>query len=205
MPSPDFWQNEARLLARVIFPLVQDAATDAAIGAISQLEIEGGIDFALINEPVAELAETFTYDLVVGLTSNTRGMVQGAIAKWVESGEPLDVLIAILEPIFGASRAASIGVTEVTRVFAQGNLAAWRASGVVTAVAWMTAEDDLVCPICNPLSELEPQPIDNPIFSGQRHPPAHPHCRCWLRPVVSVAKFLAKFGHKPSRGLLRAA
>jgi SPP1 gp7 family putative phage head morphogenesis protein len=205
MPSPDFWANEAKLMAKVIFPLIQDAATDAAIGAIAQLEVEGGIDFALVNQAVAELAQTFTYDLVTGLTINTRGMVQDVVAKWVASGEPLDVLVASLEPVFGASRASAIGVTETTRVFALGNLEAWRATGVVEGVDWDTAEDDLVCPICEPLGKLAPQPIDNPNFNGQKHPPAHTHCRCWLRPVVSLAKFLTKFGHMPSKRLRRVA
>jgi hypothetical protein len=42
---------------------------------------------------------------------------------------------------------------------------------------WMTEQDDLVCPICEPMDGEE---ID--LGSG---PPAHPGCRCYSKPVVS--------------------
>lgn len=205
MPSPDFWAKEAQLLYRVVFPLMKEAALDAAKGAIDQLEVEGGVDWTLVNEAALQLAERHAFELVTGMTRTTQGLVQDAVAQWIGSDASLDELIESLAPIFGAPRAKNVAVTEVTRVFAMANIEAWRASEVVEGVAWMTAEDDLVCPICNPLGDKAPEPLDALNFDGYKHPPAHPSCRCWLRPVVSMAKYMLRFGREVPRKLLRVA
>ena len=85
--------------------------------------------------------------------------------------------------MFGEIRAEMIAITEATRAFSEGNIQEWLASGVVDGIKWMTAEDELVCPICEPLDGKEGSLTDG--IEGLK-PPAHVRCRCWLEPVMKV-------------------
>jgi len=64
-------------------------------------------------------------------------------------------------------------VTEVTRLFAEGNLLAYQQMEGIDRVQWVTAEDELVCPICGPPAGYAGKiwPKDNP----KAVPPAHPN------------------------------
>jgi SPP1 gp7 family putative phage head morphogenesis protein len=80
-----------------------------------------------------------------------------------------------------------IASTETTRIYAQANADAWESTEVVDEWEWMTAQDDLVCPVCGGL--------DGETFGIgdiDARPPAHVSCRCWERPVVSEAAFERK-------------
>jgi hypothetical protein len=195
MANP-FWVNEAQLLLKLLLPTIRDMAEDASLSALEMLGADVGVDFALVNEAALALAQTFAYDLVNGLTATSMNLTQDAIAGWITSGEPLEALIESLVPVFGEARAANIGITEVTRLFANANMEAWKASGVVKAIDWMTAEDEHVCAICEPLGDMESQPIETANFAGFGVPPAHPRCRCWLRPVVSAKRMAVALDHK---------
>ena len=106
--------------------------------------------------------------------------MQKAVSEWIASGQALDELMTSIAPMFGADRAEMIAVTEVTRAFAEGNKATWEESGVVEAMRWMTAQDEMVCPVCAPLAGKK-RTFDDDL------PPAHVNCRCYLQPVVSVS------------------
>ena len=181
----NFWINERQLLFRILFPLINDAALTGAGNAMTDLvnEIGVGLDWALINVAAREWAERYTFELVRGITDTSQRLLSEALPNFIESGEPLDALIDILEPSFGKTRAEMIAVTEVTRSFAQGNLTAWQASEVVDGKRWMTVEDERVCPICEPLDNQVVPLIE--LFDSQFDtPPAHVRCRCWIQPVV---------------------
>lgn len=187
LPS-EFWRKERELLYRILMPLILGAALDAAESSMDDLlEIGIGIDWGLVNQAALKWAQSYSYDLVSGITDTSQRYVSDALAGWVQSGAPLDDLITQLEPMFGAVRAEMIGVTEATRSFASGNQIAWKESGVVDGQRWMTGEDELVCPIC---SDLDGQVVglgetwqteDGPVEG----PPAHPRCRCYIQPVVN--------------------
>lgn len=180
-----FWTNEKELLFNVLFPLVSDAALTGAENAITDLVDSLGIgtDWALVNDAVRDWAKRYTFELVGGITNTSRTFLQKAVADWIESGQPLDSLISDVERMFSRNRAEMIAITEVTRAFAEGNLASWKASGVVNGKRWMTAEDELVCPICAPLANSEAELNGN--FEGNLDsPPAHIRCRCWVQPIV---------------------
>jgi SPP1 gp7 family putative phage head morphogenesis protein len=186
-PGADFWEAERQLLFNILFPLVLDAARTGAERAIEALltEVAVGVDWTLVNKAVYDWARAYTFDLVRRITDTSRDFLNTAFADWVQSGAPLDDLIAVLEPMFGALRAEMIAITEVTRAFAEGNIAAWRASGVVDQMRWQTANDDLVCVICEPLNQQRDD-LDGD-FNGDGPPPAHVRCRCWLTPVVKTS------------------
>lgn len=185
-----FWSSEQQFLFELLFPTLFEAALDGAQSALDSLiEVGIGVDWGLVNQVVRDWAKAYTYDLVIGITSTTRRFLQDAEAEWIESGAPLDVLIDQIAPMFGKTRAEMIAVTETTRCFAQGNLATWKTSGLVERKQWLSAEDELVCPVCGPLADSEPIGIDaswdtpdGPIDG----PPAHVRCRCWVQPVVET-------------------
>jgi SPP1 gp7 family putative phage head morphogenesis protein len=178
-----FWTGEREKLFNILFPLVQDAALIGAENAISELGI--GVDWQLVNKAVKKWAKKYSGELVGGITDTTKDILQKKLADWIESGKPLGDLIKDIEPMFDAPRAKMIATTEVTKAFSEGNQASWKASEVVDGKKWMTAQDDLVCPICGPLSEVEADL--NGDFEGEYDgPPAHPNCRCWLSPVIKL-------------------
>lgn len=182
-----FWLNERELLFNILFPLISDAALTGAENAMADLvETVGvGLDWALVNEVARNWAREYTYNLVGGITDTSRKFLQKELDEWIQSGQPLDELIKQIEPMFGKNRAEMISVTEITRAFASGNLASWKTSGVVDGKKWMTAQDELVCPICEPLANTEAG-LDGNFEGGLDSPPAHVRCRCWVQPVVKV-------------------
>lgn len=190
---------------------LQDSADLGVSVAVDQFENIGfGFDWTLANQSAAEWVESYTFDLVTGITDTTMERLQIAIPEWINNGDPLQSLYDDLTPMFGRSRAELIASTEVTRAYAEGNAQAYRASGVVRAMEWRTANDEKVCPECGPLGGLHndgggqsPKPLghqigavselSNPKFThpvtGKVYglPPAHPRCRCWVVPVIEEA------------------
>lgn len=127
----------------------------------------------------ATWARTYTYNLVRQLTETTRTIIQGVVSVAQETpGMTLDDMTRLLEPAFGKRRAQSIAITETTRASAaavQGLQEHYRGYGLDYQRQWITANDELVCPICGPLhKKYESQWASR--FPGG--PPAHPNCRC---------------------------
>ena len=82
-----------------------------------------------------------------------------------------------------------IASTEVTRAYAEGTQAAYREAGVIERMQWRTARDEIVCPICGALHNVQAalgQPFVNPQNGREYFPPAHPRCRCWVVPVAEL-------------------
>jgi SPP1 gp7 family putative phage head morphogenesis protein len=127
---------------------------------------------------------------LASVIQTTRNRTIDAIEDWIRSGEPLPNLEPRLARWYDDQRARQIAVTEVTRVYAEGNRQSWKSTGMVGANRWNTANDELVCPICGPLHNVE-VPLDEGFTpdgpgEGPTAPPAHVNCRCWLTPVVSL-------------------
>jgi uncharacterized protein with gpF-like domain len=158
------------------------------------------LDWDVFNQAAVDYLEIYRLETVTGITEVTRRRAIDAVQQWIKSGEPLPSLTKKLDPLFGANRANRIAVTEVTRTYAAGNISAWKTTGLVSQKVWQTANDERVCPICGPLHDqvvnleadfaldqlaLPPEMA----LSGNEYiyfqPPAHPNCRCWLKPVVS--------------------
>lgn len=192
--NPD-WEGEARQLFDLLLPHLDGMIHVAAQTGWERLDLDGDPDWAQINAVARAWAREHTFELVTGITDTTRAIYQEQVDAWLASGEPLSALSAALEPYLGAVRAERVAVTEVTRLYAEGNLLAWRESGVVEEVMWMTAEDDIVmeCPICWPLNGLTEALAVRDGFGGYGAPPAHVRCRCWLKPIVNAAKWLARW------------
>jgi SPP1 gp7 family putative phage head morphogenesis protein len=144
-----------------------------------------GINWDLANEAAREWAWSYATQWTAQLVASTRRQMQLEITRWIDNGETLPQLISRLAPLFGEKRAELIAVTEVTRAFAEGNIRAWKETGVIQKKEWVTAFDELVCPICSPLNG-KVVGMDEEFAPGIKSPPAHPRCRCVIVGVVDV-------------------
>lgn len=143
---------------------------------LSQIAI--GVNWNLANEAAKTWAQQYSYGLVSRLTENSRRMLQEAVSRWIDSGAPLDDLIDSVSAIFGTVRGEMIAVTEATRAYAEGSFMTYEQAGFnhrppeadrppahvrcrcwvslmetdpgVWEYVWLTAQDELVCPICAP-------------------------------------------------------
>lgn len=155
---------------------------------VQQLEGVGfGFDWTLAHIPAREWAIAHTDQVLEQIAQVSARGVGQSIGRWLDNGEPLDALIADLEPYFGPDRAARIAATEVTRAVAEGSEAAYRESGVVQEMEWASSMDERVCPVCSGLTGKR-RDFGEPFSVGIDKPPAHVNCRCWLLPVVKEPK-----------------
>jgi SPP1 gp7 family putative phage head morphogenesis protein len=154
----------------------KSSASDKQAASIS-------INWELANTAAIEWARLYGSELVRDLTETTLLRLQEEIANFIERGDmTIPQLRDQLIPLFGEKRADLIATTEVTRAFAEGNLTAWKETGFTEGKEWVTANDELVCPICRPL-DGEVVAIDADFSGGHHSPPAHPRCRCGVNPV----------------------
>lgn len=123
--------------------------------------------------------ESYTFELVAGITETTRRRLQDALIAYFEAPETMGSVREAVGSIFGADRAQLIAVTEVTRSYSAGSTAAadeLRAAGFELEDVWQTSRDDLVCEVCGPLHN---RAKGDGWITG---PPddSHPGCRCWV-------------------------
>lgn len=120
------------------------------------------------------------------ITEGTRDYLRAAIRSAIDEGLSNQDLAKQLAESYGFSkrRAMVIARTETNRASNQGSLASYKASGLVTAKEWLTAEDDLVSPECEENGEAGEIPLDAKFPSGDECPPVHPNCRCTIAPIV---------------------
>lgn len=180
--SNDFWLNEAEIVFQLTTPIVEEITELAMTDAVKVL-IDLGFDFdsSFVNEAAVQFAHNYSFELITGITTTSRNFVSGTVEDWIKSGESIDTLFETLAPMFGDVRAEMIGVTEVTRIFADANREVWSKSGYVRKVKFLTAFDDLVCPICAPLNG-EVHSIED----KKNKPPLHTKCRCFEVPEVTI-------------------
>jgi hypothetical protein len=173
----DYWQNGWRGLQKEVEPVLLDIYLNQAEVLMHDMGV--GVDWALANTTAANWARRYTYDLVSGLSTNTRNgieVLQRQIASFYEDGLNLGELRSRLEPYFGPTRAGVIAVTETTRSASEGERALVEQlkeeSGIAMIPIWQTANDEKVCETCGPKDNKE---IVDGVF-----PPEHPNCRCWV-------------------------
>jgi len=205
--DPEFWIREASRFSGELSELFMLALLAGAGSGIDLLppNLRTLIGWDVINQAALDFLRTYQFEWIKDITETTRRQTVQAIEQWIESGDPISALESRLIPIFGDSRARSIAVTEVTRIFASGNMMAWQSTGFVGAKKWQTAVDERVCPFCRPLhnkivqlegqfallpQDMTPELLQRRFRGGYEFawmgPPAHPNCRCWLLPVVSL-------------------
>ena len=122
-------------------------------------------------------ATTHAAEVAAGFTATTRDRLATASATWgpdVTHGTLQGDLVSILGP----DRAATLAVTETTVAQTMGGSAAVDATvGLSEYDLWITAQDNLVCPVCGPLHGADRAEWSDQFPLG---PPAHANCRCVL-------------------------
>ena len=138
-------------------------------------------DYTMVLDEALEWARNYSYELIQGIEATGREIVSRAVARFIETGKPLEELAGELASIYSGPRAAMIASTETTRAFYEGQVASFRGSGVIKKMEFRSSRDERVCPSCGPLHGKRTELGGT--FDGIT-PPAHPRCRCWIAPVV---------------------
>ena len=163
----------------------------AAIGVSWDMVNQAVLDWVLGSGrlmPSGRRDDGYVDSIMLALYMTSERQIRQSIGEWISNGLPLQNLIQQLErSVYSEQRAQIIAVTETTRAYAEGNRVVWRASGVIEQMRWQTSVDELVCPVCRPLSGrvVEVTAEGWQVDGDDIFPPAHPRCRCWITPVVS--------------------
>ena len=186
--ADDDWES---LLTPDFMQALKELANLGAEAGANALTPMIAIDWSLTNPDVARWARRYSSLFVTKINDTTwRGLKDG-LAEWVMSKEDYPALVARFATILDdPKRADLVASTEATRAYAQGNRIVWQKTeeeyGISIQRMWLTAEDELVCPVCGGLNGTiaaldEPFDLDGVKYDG---PPAHPRCRCDVAPVV---------------------
>ena len=171
-----FWERVAGELNGSFVPFLSDVFLDSAERLMAGIPI--GVDWGLVNTEAARWAREYSFRLINDIVDVSRRATQEAVAGYFEQGMTIGDLQNRLARVFGATRAEVIAVTEVTRAASEGEqriAIELHKMGVDMTPIWHTNNDDLVCPICEPLNDKEMTGEYENVF-----PPAHPRCRCWI-------------------------
>lgn len=151
-------------------------ALQVAQGLGEEIGPDYGEDLA---DTAATWARTYTYELVTGLTEKTRAVIQNAIAAYQSTpGMTRAQVEKLLQSAFSPRRAETIAITEITRAASAATSAYQQqlaSNGLTFVRIWRSDNDDIVCPICNPLDGKKEDVWADQFPDG---PPAHPRCRC---------------------------
>lgn len=147
IPGREFWSEEKKRLWDAISEML--ILLIHAGGESGHEQLPQGLrlllDWDFFNKEAVKFLRDYRLEWVDKISETTRDQSIDAIADWIESGEPKRALDQKLAKIISPERAERIATTEVTRVYAKGNQLAWKATRVVTAQKWQTAQDERVC------------------------------------------------------------
>ena len=121
---------------------------------------------------------------------------RGLVSQQKRMGEIRRLTNSYADRLF-RSRVKTLTDTEVSAVFNLGREAQWLAAmnagdmPLNTVKMWVTAQDELVCPVCRPLDGTTATLGSSFEGVGVLVPPVHPNCRCIVVPVEdkTVADF----------------
>lgn len=182
-----FWDQEDAALWNKLMPIAPPGTT----GVIEAIPGLGTDAWMHVNQPLIDWAHThytskYEHGSIPNLNQTSRQQVEKAFAAW-QKGElehklGITSLALELQPIFGESRARTIAVTETTRIHAYATRWAAGQDPDVVYLRWMTAADEITCPICWPLHGQvigkKQLGFTHPELGKIGLPPAHPNCRC---------------------------
>ena len=173
------------------------ASALAMIGASNQNILADESTQAALDRGISKMATSYNETTLDQLKSVLgEKLTQPGGTNLTELTEAVDGVYSYADE----KRAAMIAKTESFRAANWANKEAWKASGVVKTVQWYSAEDAGVCQYCAAMEEMGPIDInDNFANAGDtikgidggfmtadygdiEAPPAHPSCRCFLRP-----------------------
>jgi SPP1 gp7 family putative phage head morphogenesis protein len=164
---------EAALLAYTL--AMSEIATDAARDDLLAVGLD--VDMSQVDVQAKEAARLRVAEVLPVLLATTGRALMSALPVWLANpGRNVSDLLTELAPQMNTARAESIARTEGTAMMGSGVNAVSREAGV-TQVQWVTALDENVCPICQPMQGKRRE-VNGTYDNGMKYPPAHPNCRC---------------------------
>jgi hypothetical protein len=181
-----YWREVTNSLGAEIVPVLVDVYLASAQAMLDI--VPAGVEWDLVHSSAAEWARRYGFELVTGITANTREFLAQSVDRFFSEQMTMSQLRELLEQKYGPVRADLIASTEVTRASVQGELeitGLLREQGIEMVAVWNTSNDEKVCPICQPLNQVQESPEggfvpEGEVGPGIPAPPAHPRCRCWL-------------------------
>jgi HK97 family phage portal protein len=188
-------QNEIGITIDFVTPSLTDLYDKEGLEAGSLV----GVD--TINLPRQVLERSIEL-MAKSYNETTLDLLKSKLDQGISQGQSISELKDTISQIYEYSDESRAEMVARTEAFRTANLAtkeAWKQSNVVTTIKWYTAEDSLVCPLCEPL-DGKVISIDNNFFnqgdtaqgsdgstfdvsySDVETPPLHPDCRCYIRP-----------------------
>jgi len=154
--------------------------------ALKQLGTKAEVSTKEVSKLALQYATDHAAGLITMIDETTRNLLRTEIANGVELGLTTDEIKYNImnSSSFSEARADRIARTEIVNAHIQGNMQTWDKSGLVDKVEWYTGRDERTCSICNS-NHKHVVKVGNAFPSGSFHPPAHPHCRCDLLPVLN--------------------
>jgi hypothetical protein len=148
-----------------------------------------GVDLDRVNARAVDWARQSAAAMVTQIEETTRDLLRATVTTAVEEGWSAARLADEIaqSPAFDADRAMMIARTEIIMANNQGNARGYRdakASGVKVMKQWFSANDNLVCEVCQDNVDDGPIELEEDFSSGDPEPPAHPNDRCALAPYL---------------------
>lgn len=170
--TPELMDEIARAFDSVLLHELEVIYVTGAETLMTELGV--GVDWGVVNQRAADWARQYSFELVRGITTNSRTMLQAAVSDYYERSMTIDDLAERVRRTFGPVRAGMIAVTETTRAAVEGERAIVEEltrQGVTLITRVTTSNDERVCPICGPKH--------NQRVEDAGYPPFHVNCRCW--------------------------
>jgi DivIVA domain-containing protein len=148
--------------------------------------VTAGVAFTTLLTPGLKTSEHLggvdqaTEDLAEAIVDPLRRRLESVLAEG-EGNDP----VVLAEAVGGAYRewkTKRVEVVAADHIAAAFSAGAYAATPAATPLRWLVEDTDGPCPDCDDNALAGAQPRGEPFPTGQRHPPAHPGCRCLLIP-----------------------
>ena len=175
----------AERLADALQPYIEQAVAAGAASADRRTAPSVRISWDLRNEEAVRWLRRWRIPFRRQVDETTHNEILRRLRDGIDRGAPFEEIANDLRSLFSAWerwRAELIAHTEGVRALSEGQLIYWK-SARVTIVRFVTAQDELTCPICLPLHGREMRLEDARGFI-----PRHPRCRCYWEPVRTAER-----------------
>jgi hypothetical protein len=145
---------------------------------------------AVLGVGAAEGAEQALEDLIADgqqrlhwILQTRMSRIERVLVQALREGWDADQLAQAITGILGSQSSALLAaISETTWASGRAAYAVYETAGVKW-VRWQTRNDDRVCARCMANQNASPKMLGQVFPSGDKHPLAHPRCRCSLLPA----------------------
>jgi SPP1 gp7 family putative phage head morphogenesis protein len=154
---------------------------------VAAVETSGGTTWGRYDEMAVVFARWHTFALKDGIEQTTKEKLRQIFSDWIKERAPFKELVRRVDDVgvFSKSRARLIAMTESTRIHNTVVFVQFKDIGAEGA-RWDTAVDERVCPICGAIHGKIVKLGSSFPGTAVEYPPAHPGCRCVIRPVMRI-------------------